>query len=227
MRVPRRRAGTALLVAGSALLVAGLALVAVDPSLLYDASAAGSAGSGTTSLHPTGSSPAGPASSAVRPSSESAPRATGRAPASTRVVAPPAVTLTGAAALPSVHVQPGHDTPEDAVDGFYLALLGSSPTRACGYATKPCPSFGSGQITGNVSIVDAVSVGADALVEVTGTICRATSCVPLVDRVAMPTGPASFTTSWTSLLARDYGWAGSPLPCVRDPATGQWHVKLS
>jgi hypothetical protein len=112
------------------------------------------------------------------------------------------------------------------VDGFYHALLGSTPAQACGYVTEPCPSFGSGHITGNVSIVDAVSDGDKALVEVTGTICRGNNCVPLVDSVVMPSGPASFEASWSSLVSRVYGWAGSPLPCVRDPATGQWHVKL-
>ena len=139
---------------------------------------------------------------------------------------PSHVTVAGAAALPSSHVQPGYATPEDAVDGFYLALLSGTPARACSYVTNPCPSFGSHPITGFVTVVDAVSRGGEALVEVTGSICVGTSCVPLVDRVMMPAGPASFSSSWTSLTSGIYGWAASPLPCVQDPATRQWHVKL-
>jgi hypothetical protein len=71
-----------------------------------------------------------------------------------------------------------------------------------------------------------MSHGSEALVQVTGTICVGTSCVPLADRVVMPTGPASFSTSWTSLTSGVYGWAASPLPCVLDPASRQWHVTL-
>jgi hypothetical protein len=137
------------------------------------------------------------------------------------------VSLAGAAALPSAHVQPGYDTPEDAVDGFYQALLSGTPARACAYVTTSCPSFGSRLITGRVTVVAAVSHGSDALVEVTGTLCVATSCVPLTDRVMMPAGPASFSTSWMGLTSGVYGWAASPLPCVQNPATRQWRVKLA
>jgi hypothetical protein len=140
---------------------------------------------------------------------------------------PAVVTVTGAAALPSAHVHAGYDTPEDAVDGFYLALLSGTPSRACAYVTTPCPSFGSRPITGRVTVIDAVSHGTEALVQVTGTLCVATSCVPLTDRVMMPTGPASFGTSWTNLTSGVYGWAASPLPCVQDTATRQWRVKLA
>jgi hypothetical protein len=140
---------------------------------------------------------------------------------------PSHVTVAGAAALPSAHVQPGYATPEDAVDGFYLALLSGTPARACAYVTTPCPSFGSRPITGFVTVLGAVSQGAEAQVEVTGSICVGTSCTPLVDRVMMPTGPGSFSTSWTRLTSGVYGWAASPLPCVQDPASRQWHVKLA
>jgi hypothetical protein len=139
---------------------------------------------------------------------------------------PPPVNVAGAAALPSAHVHAGYDTPEDAVDGFYLALLSGTPTRACAYVTNPCPALGSRPITGFVTILDDVSDSGEALVEITGSICVGPSCVPLVDRVMMPTGPASFSKSWTSLVSGIYGWAGSPLPCVQDTATRQWHVKL-
>jgi hypothetical protein len=140
---------------------------------------------------------------------------------------PPPVNVAGVAALASAHVHPGYDTPEDAVDGFYQALLGGTPARACDYVTTPCPSFGSRPITGRATVIEAVSHGSDALVEVTGTVCVTTSCVPLTDRVMMPTGPASFSTSWTGLISGVYGWAASPLPCVQNPATRQWRVKLA
>jgi hypothetical protein len=226
MRIPRRRAGTALLAVGLALLVAGLALAAVEEGLLHDGSSPQSRGSGTVVLRPVVSSSGVSASSDDRSSNEPGSAASGRARASKGAVVVPYVNLTGAAALPSAHVQPGYDTPEDAVDGFYRALLGGTPTQACAYTTEPCPSFGSDRITGNVSIVDAISDGDEALVEVSGTICRSVNCVPLVDRVIMPAGPTSFGASWTSLTSGIYGWAGSPLPCVRDPGTGHWLVKL-
>jgi hypothetical protein len=220
MRVPLRRAGTALL-------VAGLAMVSGAVTLLVVASSPRSAGSVTAGVPASGQSLA--ARSDGVSSYFSLPGATPSASTGrgARAAAPPAVTLTGVAALPSTHVHPGYDTPADAVDGFYQALLGGTPAQACAYATNPCPSFGSGRITGNVSIVDAVSHGDRALVEVTGTICRSATCVPLTDLVMMPTGPASFSTSWASLVSGVYGWAASPLPCVRVAATGQWHVKLS
>jgi len=123
-------------------------------------------------------------------------------------------------------VHAGLDTPVDAVDGFYLALLSGTPARACAYVASPCPSFGSRPITGRVTVLDAVSDGGKALVEFTGSICVGTSCVPLTDLVMMPTSPASFSTSWASLTSGVYGWAAAPLPCVLDPATRQWRVRL-
>jgi hypothetical protein len=229
MRVPVRRAGIAVL-------AAALVLVALDVTLLHATSSAPPANAGATSRdsepggggvsgRPTGQ--AGHGAPVGRLYTEPAPGTGGDTQASGKPVAPPAVTVTGAAALPSAHVHPGYDTPEDAVDGFYDALLGGIPSQACAYATKPCPSYGSGRITGQVSIVNAVSDGAEALVELTGTICRSVTCLPLADRVLMPTSRAAFGTSWASLTSGVYGWAGSPLPCVRDVATGQWHVKLS
>jgi hypothetical protein len=225
MRVPLRRTGTALL-------VGGLALMSVAVTLLVVASSPRSSGSLAVSQPPPAHSPTASrvglsGSSSAPPGATPGPSASGPAQASRRTVVPPAVTLTGVAALPSAKVHAGYDTPADAVDGFYQALLGGTPAQACAYATNPCPAFGSGRISGSVSIVDAVSQGNEALVETTGTICRSATCVPLNDRIVMPTGPANFGASWTSLISAVYGWAGSPLPCVRDPATGQWHVKLN
>jgi hypothetical protein len=207
-----------------------LALVALDLSFLHPASSPPSGNSGPA-RQPAASQTAAPggqgesASSADPSGAQPGPSTSSPAHAKARVIQP-AVTVTGVAALPSARVHAGYTTPADAVDGFYQALLGGTPAQACAYATSPCPAFGSGRITGNVSIVDAMSRGDEALVEVTGTVCHSATCVPLTDRVLMPTGPASFSTSWASLTAGVYGWAGSPLPCVRD-ATGQWHVKLS
>lgn len=75
--------------------------------------------------------------------------------------------------------------------------------------------------------MDAVSHGGQALVEVTGTVCVASSCVPLTGRVVMPTSAASFGAAWKGLTSGIYGWAASPLPCVQDPSPRQWHVKLA
>jgi hypothetical protein len=195
----RRRAGAALLVAAFLLAVLAASL------RLFTASSGSSAGAGPASLTPA---------------------AGGRAGASARAVVPPRV-IRWAAAVPGGHVHPGYDTPADAVDGFYQGLLSGTPAQACGYVTKPCPSYGSRPITSRVTILGAVSHGGEALVEVTGTICVSTSCVPLTDRVVMPAGPASFGPSWTSLTSGVYGWAGSPPPCVQDPATRRWYVKLA
>lgn len=222
-RIPRQRAG-------GALLVAAFLLLALAASLRYFAvSAPRSGGAGQVGLTPA----AGPAGAAGNPGQrpaqtggQPAPGTSGRARASAPMAMPSHVTVAGAAALPSAHVQPGYATPEDAVDGFYLALLSATPARACAYVTTPCPSFGSRAITGFVTVLGAVSQGAEALVEVTGSICVGTFCTPLVDRVMMPTGPGSFSTSWTRLTSGVYGWAASPLPCVQDPATRHWRVKL-
>jgi hypothetical protein len=208
-----------------------LVLVGVDLGLLNGAGFTGSSGSGTEGRVPlpSQSNPAkgaGPRYFDI-PSGGVAPGAAGRAESGTNAVAPSVVRLTGTAALPTASVHPGFGTPEDAVDGFYQSLLNGSPTRACAYVTTPCPSFGSGHITGTVTIVAAVSDRRDALVQVTGTICRSAACTSLADQVLMPTGSASFGKSWASLTSGVYGWAASPLPCVQDPATGQWHVKLS
>ncbi len=229
MRVPRRRAGAALLVA--ALLLAGVAA----GLRFFVASPGRSGGAGTIGVTRAGpSGPASPdaaravqASPRSRASGQPAPGTSGRTLASAGAVVPSVVTVTGAAALPSAHVHAGYNSPEDAVDGFYLGLLSGTPTRACAYVTTPCPSFGSRPITGRVTVIDAVSRDGEALVEVSGTICVATSCVPLTDRVMMPAGPASFSTSWTSLTSGVYGWAASPLPCTQDTATRQWRVKLA
>jgi hypothetical protein len=222
MRVPRRQAGNALLVA--ALLLAGVATALS----FFVTSPRRSAGAGTVGRTPSAShNAAGPGSPGglIIGLPGTGTGANGQATAG--VAVPPTVTLDGAAALPSAHVHAGYTTPEDAVDGFYLALLSGSPTRACAYVTTPCPSFGFRPITGRVAMIGAVSHGGEALVEVTGTICVATSCRPLTDRVLMPAGPASFNASWTSLTSGVYGWAASPLPCVQDAGTRQWRVKLA
>jgi len=229
MRVPRRRAGNALL-------VAALLLAAVAAGLsFFVSSPVRSAGAGTTGV--TAAGPGGPANRTAAETGPGSPRSgaggkpapapSGSSRASAGPVPPPVVTVTGAAALPSAQVHAGYTTPEDAVDGFYLALLGGAPARACLYVTTPCPSFGSRPITGRVTVIEAVSRGGEALVQVSGYICAATSCVPLTDRVMMPAGPASFRASWIRLTSGVYGWAASPLPCVQDAATRQWRVKLA
>ena len=217
--------------AGSALLVAAFVLLSVAAGVRYFGSPGRPAGAGTTSLTPAGGSGRsangpGPSPANGSTTGRPAPRSSARVPAGPQGAQPEPVNIAGAASLPSAHVHAGLDTPEDAVDGFYLALLSGTPTRACGYVTSPCPVFASRLITGQVTILDAVSDGGEALVEVTGSVCVGTSCVPLVDRVMMATGPATFGVSWTSLTSGIYGWAASPLPCVQDPATRQWHVKL-
>jgi putative ABC transport system permease protein len=123
---------------------------------------------------------------------------------------------------------------DDAQDSITLSRLPASAAARYGSGLSPAQINGlldttDGQTigaTGTVSLLDSVSDGGEALVEVTGTICRAATCVPLLDRVVMPAGPATFRTSWTSLTSGVYGWAASPLPCVRDAATGRWLVKL-
>ncbi|MBO0834472.1 MAG: hypothetical protein J2P28_03000 [Actinobacteria bacterium] len=227
MRVLLRRAGMAVL-------TVAVVVTAVVVSLHYmrsPAHSAASAGGRQSGASRGAGGPGGATGGGARqfdlgsPGGTPAAGTSGRASPGARRAAP-FVTVTGAAALPSAHVHPGYTTPEDAVDGFYLALLGGTPEQACAYVTAPCPSFGSGPIAGRVTIVDAVSDGARALVRTTGSVCRSSSCAPLVDRVMMPTRPADFSASWTALVSGTYGWAGSPLPCVRD-ATGRWHVKLA
>jgi hypothetical protein len=214
--------------AGTVLLVLALLLAAAWVSLRYVV------GSG----RPGGPGAAGREHAAAhgRAGSRASPNAggpggvfidAGGGPARTPAGRPSAVALGGAAALPSARIRPGYATPADAVDGFYQALLTGTRAGACGYVAAPCPSFGSGPITGRVTILAAVAHGGQALVEITGTICLPRSCRLLTDQVLMPVGPSTFGTSWASLTSGTYGLASSPLPCVRDPATGRWRVKLS
>jgi hypothetical protein len=227
-RVPRKQVGTALLVAAFVLasIAASLRFFATssDPATggatVGLTPAAGASGAASRNASKAGSGSPGSASGQPTPGTG------GHGRASAAATIPPPVNIAGAAALPSAHVHAGYDTPEDAVDGFYLALLSGTPTRACAYVANPCPSFGSRPITGFVTVLDAVTDGGQGLVEVTGSICVGPSCVPLLDRIMLPTGPASFSTSWTSLISGIYGWAASPLPCVQDAATKQWRVKL-
>ena len=235
--------GVGLQRAGIAMLVVAAVLAAVYVGLLRGASSGRSAGAGQAGRAPAAGSDGGSGrrsgqttgnpGAAARAASGSPDRAAsgqpGRATSGRAgAVGPSAVTLGGAAALPGVDVHPGYDSPEDAVDGFYQALFSGTPTRACAYATQPCPATISGRITGNVSILAAASRGDEALVEVSGTICISGSCLELADLVVMPINtPSSFSSSWASLTSRIYGFAGSPLPCVQDTASGQWHVKLA
>jgi hypothetical protein len=142
MRFPLRRA---VIVAG----IAALVLVGVDLTLLHIGSSARSVGSGTAGAVQA----AGPSGVAGSPASrtgtgssggpgvETGSSSTGRGRASTETGVAPVVSVAGAAALPSARVRPGYETPADAVDGFYQALLGGTPTQACTYVTTPCPSF--------------------------------------------------------------------------------------
>jgi hypothetical protein len=228
-RVPHQRVGTALLVAAFVLaaVAAAVRFFAAPEGRTAGASTvgvtlwAGLSGAVSRNAAHTGSGTSGGASG------QPAPGSSGRTRASSGLTMPPPVSVAGAAALPSAHVHPGYDTPEDSADGFYQALLSGTPARACAYVATPCPSFGSRPVTGQVTVIEAVPDGSEALVEVTGTICVATSCEPLTDRLMMPAGPGSFSTSWTSLTGGVYGWAASPLPCVQNPATRQWRVKLA
>lgn len=235
MRIPFRRIPRKRL--SEVLLVAAFLLAALAASLrFFAAGSAGSAGASAVRLTPTpgGGQPersaaagqTGPGSRGSGSNGQPAAGTSGHPRPSAEVTPPLPVNVAGAAALPSAHVHAAVDTPADAVDGFYLALLSGTPARACAYVASPCPSFGTRPITGQVTVLDAVSDGREALVEITGSICVGISCVPLVDRVMMPAGPANFGASWTGLTSGIYGWAASPLPCVQDPATGKWHVKL-
>lgn len=219
------RAGLTLLAvaaAGAAVLLSlGLLTSGPRPAAARAASsaAAGSAApGGQWAVTPPPGSPAAPASphpAGARPS-----------PAPAASAAPARVSLAGQAAFPSAHVRPGYASPADAVDAFYTALLAGQRSQACAYVVSPCPSFGSGPLTGRVTIVTTVTDGRRALVQVTGSACNPVSCREVADVVVMPADPAGLPAAWTALLAGTYGFGSSPLPCEQDRSTGRWHVLL-
>jgi hypothetical protein len=131
-------------------------------------------------------------------------------------------------------VRPGTGSPADAAAGFYQAFYGQRFASACAYvapAQRPgCParlrgSAGSADALRTPAIGFAVVKGGQALVTMTGALCRAASgCI------GQQNPHWVFDNSYTfgQLWALTAGAGGNPLtvtPLTRD--AGRWYVDLT
>jgi hypothetical protein len=132
-------------------------------------------------------------------------------------------------------VKPGHDTPQDAVDGLIRAELSGNFNLACSYidpsAKATCVSaFSQPQavptFTGNFTVAGTVISGTEALVEITGRVCTAGSgCVANSDRSeGMPTGSTTFAQVYNNLInpSANASNSMSPVPC--ELINKSWYV---
>lgn len=143
-------------------------------------------------------------------------------------------TSTTAGGNPNVSgpVVPGHQTPQDAVDGLVQSELAGNLSQACGYvapATQAtCNSAASSgsappAVTGHADILGAVISGTEALVEVTGSVCTSGTCSSSSDpTLGMPHGSETFAQAYSKA---QHGGGFSPVPCIE--VNGSWYVNAS
>jgi hypothetical protein len=126
-------------------------------------------------------------------------------------------------------VAPGHDTPEDAVDGLIQAEMSGNWPQACSYLLPSSQSACNQQapqlsaFTGNATVDGGVVSDSEALVAVTGSICGSTSgCASNSDPSAgMPNGQETFTQAYDQAMNNNNG-SLSPVPCMQQ--NGMWYV---
>jgi hypothetical protein len=131
-------------------------------------------------------------------------------------------------------VRPGTGSPADAATGFYQAFYGQRFAAACDYVAPAqrsgCParlrgSAGSADALRTPAIGFAVVKGGQALVTMTGALCRAASgCIGQQDPHWVFDNSYTFGQLW----ARTAGAGGNPLtvtPLTRD--AGRWYVDLT
>ena len=142
----------------------------------------------------------------------------------------PATTSAAPATPP---IRPGHESPQDAVDGFYQAELAGDWAAVCSYidpadqALCQAGTSGQGAATGQVTVVTSVSSGGQALVSVTGRICApSTPCVSNSDpTTGMPRTPSQFANDYATALANATSTSTtvmSPVPCTN--VNSEWYV---
>ncbi len=137
----------------------------------------------------------------------------------------------GATAQAAV-IAPGHDTPEDAVDGLLRAELAHNWPQACSYLVPRAQAVCNQQsshlpaITGRATVDGGTISGSEALVAVTGRICTSgNACTSGSDPSAgMPNGQETFTHAYEQALSNNSG-GFSPVPCIKQ--NGVWYVNAT
>jgi hypothetical protein len=123
-------------------------------------------------------------------------------------------------------IAPGHDTPEDAVDGLIQAELAGNSSQICSYLVPSSQSACNQQalpaFTGNIVVDDDIISGSEALVSATGSICvNGGGCNSNSDpSLGMPTGQDSFAQAYDQALNNSGSF--SPVPCIEE--NGMWYV---
>jgi hypothetical protein len=138
-----------------------------------------------------------------------------------------------AAVAQSAAIAPGHNTPEDAVEGLIQAELAGNSSQLCSYLVPSSQSMCSEQaqqqplpaFTGNVTVNGDVISGSEALVSATGSICvNGGSCTSNDDQaMGMPDGQEAFAQAYGQAL--DNSGEFSPVPCIEE--NGSWYVNAN
>jgi hypothetical protein len=139
----------------------------------------------------------------------------------------PSPAASGSAQSASIH--PGHDTPEDAVDGYVEALLAGNQAVACSYvdpsSQSACDSAPASSVqgTGSVTIGTAAISGLLAVVPITGRICTpGNGCESNSNpALGMPTGSETVKQAVADAQTSS---GFSPVPCIFD---GGWYVYIT
>ena len=158
-----------------------------------------------------------------------------------RAVKPPSVQPSPSSAQPSQStalapapvIAPGHDTPQDAVDGLIQGELAGDWTQACSYSPPEAQAACNQQapqlsaFTGNATVDGAMISGSEALVEVTGSMCgNGAGCSSNSDPAAgMPDSQATFQQVYDQLLNSNSSSTFSPVPCIEE--NGMWYVNYT
>lgn len=192
--------------AGYRVLLASLSIVLLISSALSGCGASSSSSAASRATPPTQS---------IRPS-VAASSGSSSFPASPQAANP---TATGSAT-----VHPGHDTPQDAVDGYMTAILAGNPAAACSYVepskqaecTSVDPANGnSGSFTIRSAMIS--TSGILATVAITGSICsQDAGCATNTDpSTGMPADPAQVEQAIAKMTVNRTNQL-SPIPCIFD-----------
>jgi hypothetical protein len=130
-------------------------------------------------------------------------------------------------------IAPGHDTPEDAVDGLIQAELADNSSQICSYLVPSSQSACNQQaqqqqlpaLAGNIIVADDIISGSEALVSATGSICaNGGGCTGNGDpSLGMPDGQGTFVQAYEQALNNSGSF--SPVPCIEE--NGMWYVNAA
>jgi hypothetical protein len=129
-------------------------------------------------------------------------------------------------------VAPGHDTPEDAVDGLLQAELAGNWPQACSYLVPRAQAVCNQQasklpaVTGHITVAGGTISGSEALVATTGRVCiGGNGCQSNRDPSAgMPNGQVTFAQAYDRVLSTNSS-SFSPVPCIEQ--NGVWYVNAT